>query len=158
MYTTDDWLPIGSVVNTVGGEEYLMIVGYMCQDVRTGRLWDYAALGYPEGFVSSSELRMFDRTAVDTVFYIGYQDFDTRSFHDILLGTQTDFEAAKIQSIGDEEERREYADMQANWKRLRAQADERYAEAAREAARRAGVALNLGALDRPADAGVTEGE
>ena len=74
MVSTEDWLPIGSVVYVRGIEDPVMVIGYLGQDGGTGNTWDDFGRKYPAGWSSDAKDIMFDRDAVEGVLYVGYQD------------------------------------------------------------------------------------
>ena len=66
-------LPIGSVVLLKGGNVPLMVFGRMQVAAADGRVWDYAAVPYPEGNLGADKSVMFDRDQVEALLFIGYQ-------------------------------------------------------------------------------------
>lgn len=74
MVTTDDWLPLGSVVHIEGREGLYFIIGFM--QVTEGGVWDYAARPYPVGYVDEGSDIYFDRDAIDGLYALGLQDLD----------------------------------------------------------------------------------
>lgn len=74
MVITDGWLPIGSVVLVGGFEEPIMILGYLGHEEGSDTLWDYFGVPYPEGWGRNDGDVMFDRSGIEGVVYIGYQD------------------------------------------------------------------------------------
>jgi hypothetical protein len=101
MLTTDQWLPLGSVVHLEGNDGLVTILGYMQQDVGTGRLWDYFGLAHPVGFTEPGNDLMFDRDAIDGVVYVGYQDFDWERMNDLLKKTEPSFLEAKREAAAE---------------------------------------------------------
>lgn len=95
MLTTDEWLPVGSVVHLVGDENYVTILGYMQQDGNTGLMYDYFGLNHPSGFLEPGNDVMFDRDSIDGVLYVGYQDFDWERMIDALKVTESEFAQKK---------------------------------------------------------------
>ena len=83
----EELLPIGSVVLLKGAIKKLMIVGY-AQQVKnndekskdTSKIWDYAASLYPEGYISSDQIFLFDHSQIEQVFYKGYIDDEQKEF------------------------------------------------------------------------------
>lgn len=79
------YLPIGTVVILKGAVKKLMIVGY-AQEAQTEdeqgnkKIWDYAAILYPEGYLSSDQFFLFDTNQIDKVFYMGYVDDEQKEF------------------------------------------------------------------------------
>ena len=70
MVSTEDWLPIGSVVYVRGFEDPVVIIGYLGRDGGAGK----TCRKYPAGWSSDEKDIMFDRDAVEGVLYVGYQD------------------------------------------------------------------------------------
>lgn len=99
MLTTNEWLPIGSVVHITGRVDYTTIVGYMQQDAETGVLWDYVGFEHPAGFLEPGHDMLFDRDSIDAVLYVGYQSFDGERMKDALIATEeSSFAQAKRES------------------------------------------------------------
>lgn len=73
-------LPLGSVVLLRGAERRLMICGRIQTNVATNEIYDYSACPYPEGFISSKELIMFNNESIDKVYFIGFQDTEEFKF------------------------------------------------------------------------------
>lgn len=73
-------LPLGSVVLLKGAERRLMICGRIQTNVATNEIYDYSACPYPEGFISSKELIMFNNESIDKVYFIGFQDTEEFKF------------------------------------------------------------------------------
>jgi hypothetical protein len=67
-------LPIGSVVILKGNERYLMICGRIVCTEDNDKIFDYVGCPYPEGIAKSDNMIFFDRDAVDSVVFIGFQD------------------------------------------------------------------------------------
>ena len=100
MITTEDWLPIGSVIHIEGYEGLVMITTCMVGDSETKILYDYAGVPYPLGKSAPGDDIMFDRDAIDDIFYIGFQDEDGERYQDGLkMGTEV-FEGMKATSRG----------------------------------------------------------
>lgn len=74
-------LPIGSVVLLDNSTKKVMIIG-VCQ--RGGSdpnaVWDYAGVVFPEGYLDSNKLFLFNNSQIDTIFAIGYQDAEELAF------------------------------------------------------------------------------
>ncbi len=54
------YLPIGSVVLLHGAQKRLMICGRVQTDVETGITYDYSACLYPDGFIDSNSVFLFN--------------------------------------------------------------------------------------------------
>lgn len=74
MIKWDGLLPPGSVVLTKGAVKRLQIIGYVQADVETGKLFDYAAVPYPEGFLDKDHVLRFQMDAVEKIYAIGHLD------------------------------------------------------------------------------------
>lgn len=83
-------LPIGSVVLLRGGTKRVMICGRIQARAGSDRIYDYSACWYPEGITRPDEMFFFDRDAVETVFFVGFQDKE-----------ELDFRAAVLDRLGD---------------------------------------------------------
>lgn len=80
-----DMLPIGSVVLLKGGDKRLMICGRIQAKAGENVIYDYSACYYPEGIVDPSAMFFFNRDAIDTVYFVGFQDKEELDFrHEVL--------------------------------------------------------------------------
>ena len=80
-----DMLPIGSVVLIKGGEKKIMICGRIQAKDGDETIYDYSACYYPEGIVDPSAMFFFNRDAIETVYFIGFQDKEELDFrHNVL--------------------------------------------------------------------------
>ena len=95
MLTTEQWLPLGSVVHLAGSDDLVTIFGYMQQDIGTGLVWDYLGFVHPTGFTGPGNDIMFDRDSIDGVVCVGYQDFDWEHMSDLLRKTEPSYLEAK---------------------------------------------------------------
>ena len=95
MVETHDWLPIGSVIHLEGRDGLLMVIACMVGEESTGRLWDYAAVPYPEGVTGPGQDVMFDKDAIDGLFAVGFQNADGERLQQVLRQAQTRFDEDK---------------------------------------------------------------
>lgn len=80
-----DLLPIGSIVLLKGGEKRIMICGRIQAEAEAGVIYDYSACYYPEGIVDPSSMFFFNRDAIETVYFVGFQDKEELDFrHNVL--------------------------------------------------------------------------
>ena len=80
-----DMLPIGSVVILKGGDKRVMICGRIQAKAGENVIYDYSACYYPEGIVVPSAMFFFNRDAIDTVYFVGFQDKEELDFrHEVL--------------------------------------------------------------------------
>ncbi len=73
-------LPIGSVVKLKESNKRLMIIGCMQQQTDTDKVWDYAGVPYPEGFIGAAHTYLFDQVQIARVFALGFQDEEQFAF------------------------------------------------------------------------------
>lgn len=68
-----DLLPIGSVVLLKEGQKRLMIYG-INQKTDKGDIYDYLGCLYPEGNISPEYTYLFNKDAIEGVFFLGFVD------------------------------------------------------------------------------------
>jgi len=77
----NELLPIGSVVLIGNSKKKVMIVG-VCQ--RGGsdpnKIWDYTGVIFPEGYLDSEKMFLFDNKQISQVYFLGYQDDEQVEF------------------------------------------------------------------------------
>ena len=84
-YNEDEFLPIGSVVLLEGGNKRIMICGRIQAQAGSDIIYDYSACYYPEGIVDPQSMFFFNRDAIETVYFRGYEDQDELDYrHDVL--------------------------------------------------------------------------
>ena len=84
-YNEDEFLPIGSVVLLKGGNKRIMICGRIQAQAGSDIIYDYSACYYPEGIVDPKSMFFFNRDAIETVYFRGYEDQDELDYrHDVL--------------------------------------------------------------------------
>lgn len=84
-YNEDEFLPIGSVVLLKGGNKRIMICGRIQAQAGSDIIYDYSACYYPEGIVDPQYMFFFNRDAIETVYFRGYEDQDELDYrHDVL--------------------------------------------------------------------------
>lgn len=83
MYS--DLLPIGSVVRLKEGDKKFMICGRIQAEENEEKIYDYSACYFPEGLIDPSHIFLFDRGAIDTVFFVGCQDQDELEYKSNVL-------------------------------------------------------------------------
>ncbi len=77
-----DFLPIGSVIMLKGTEKKLMIIGRV--QVCEGKVHKYSGVLYPEGYLGSEHLYLFEEADIETVYYIGMQDQEEFAYRKAL--------------------------------------------------------------------------
>lgn len=84
-YNEDEFLPIGSVVLLEGGNKRIMICGRIQAQAGSDIIYDYSACYYPEGIVDPKSMFFFNRDAIETVYFRGYEDQDELDYrYDVL--------------------------------------------------------------------------
>lgn len=75
-------LSIGSVVLLKDSVKRVMIVG-VCQKTvgETEKIWDYTGVVYPEGYLSSDKMFMFNHEQIERIYALGYQDEEQMAFN-----------------------------------------------------------------------------
>ena len=74
-------LPIGSVVLLHESKKKVMIVG-VCQKGGSDaeKIWDYTGVLFPEGFLASDKMFLFNNEQIAQIFALGYQDGEQLAF------------------------------------------------------------------------------
>ena len=81
--TITGMLPIGTVVLLKDSTKRVMITGiaqYSIRDDGSKKLYDYAGVVFPEGYLSSDSNYLFNRDQIDKLFFIGLQDTESMTF------------------------------------------------------------------------------
>lgn len=77
-------LPIGSVVNLVNGDKKVMIVGRFQQHATTNKVYDYSSVLWPEGYIDSRHVYLFDHSDIEKVYFAGFNNEEEDLFKEIL--------------------------------------------------------------------------
>lgn len=80
-----DLLPIGSVVKLVEGERDVMICGRIVVPDGTEDIYDYVGCIYPEGISQSDDMIFFNRDAIHTLYFVGFQDTQELAYRSEVL-------------------------------------------------------------------------
>ena len=85
MEIKDKFLPIGSVVILKGGTKKVMITGF-CSIAETDKtqVYDYSGCIYPEGYLSSNQICLFNHDQISKIYYLGLLDDEEERFHEYL--------------------------------------------------------------------------
>lgn len=75
-------LPAGSVVRVKDAEKDMMIIGIMMKGVDSQ--YDYVAVPYPEGFIDTEHMYLFDHVNIDKVLFFGYVNAEFQAFRGTL--------------------------------------------------------------------------
>ena len=81
----EKYLPIGTVVLLKGGKKRAMITGF-CSVAQENqeKIYDYSGCVYPEGYLSSNQVCLFDHSQIEKIFFLGYEDEEEKVFKDKL--------------------------------------------------------------------------
>ena len=82
----EKYLPIGTVVILKGATKRLMISGFCALDnSNKDKIWDYSGCMYPEGFLNSNQICLFDHDQIDKIYHIGLSnDSEEKEFKESL--------------------------------------------------------------------------
>ena len=79
-----DYLPIGSVVLLKGGNKRVMICGRLQTREGSNEIFDYCGCVFPEGIIRSNQMYFFNNNAIETLFFVGFQDEEELHYRNIL--------------------------------------------------------------------------
>ena len=82
----EKFLPIGTVVMLAGGSKRLMITGFgAVTESNKEKIWDYSGCIYPEGFLSSEQICLFNHEQIEKIYYLGLaEDEEEKAFKKTL--------------------------------------------------------------------------
>jgi len=80
MEKGEKFLPIGTVVMLTGGTKRAMITGFCAVGDGNEKIYDYSGCIYPEGFLSSNQVCLFDHEQIAQVYFIGLIDEEEKTF------------------------------------------------------------------------------
>lgn len=77
----EKFLPIGTVVMLKGGSKRATITGFCSTgNDNQEKIYDYSGCIYPEGFLSSNQVCLFDHEQIDKIYYMGFVDEEEKEF------------------------------------------------------------------------------
>lgn len=81
----EKYLPIGTVVLLKGGKKRAMITGF-CSVAQENqqKIYDYSGCVYPEGYLSSNQVCLFDHDQIEKIFFEGFVDEEEIQFKEKL--------------------------------------------------------------------------
>lgn len=83
MISEEKYLPIGTVVLLKGAEKRVMIIGFSAIELKESdetKVWDYSGCLYPEGFLNSEQICLFDHSQIVRIDHIGLIDDEEKKF------------------------------------------------------------------------------
>ena len=91
----EKYLPLGTVVMLKGGTKRVMITGFctVAQENQE-KMFDYSGCIFPEGFIQSNQVCLFDHEQIEKVYHLGLIDDEEKEFKNNLK--------AVIEAIGEE--------------------------------------------------------
>ncbi len=93
----DKYLPIGSVVLLSGGTKKIMITGFCSiAEENQEKIYDYCGCIYPEGYLSSDEICLFDHDQIAEICFVGFEDDEEKEFKENLVDVVKEFENSTI--------------------------------------------------------------
>lgn len=87
MLEAREYLPIGTVVSLSGGTKKAMIIGIIQSSKDKNNRYveyDYIGVIYPEGFLSTDTMFMFNHNQIKDVVFKGYENMERDQFIDSL--------------------------------------------------------------------------
>ena len=81
----EKYLPIGTIVLLKGGKKRAMITGF-CSVAQENqeKVYDYSGCVYPEGYLSSNQVCLFDHDQIEKIYFVGYKDEEEKQFKEKL--------------------------------------------------------------------------
>lgn len=93
----DKFLPIGSVLLLKGGTKKVMITGFCSIAVENqDKIYDYCGCIYPEGYLNSNEICLFDHDQISEICFLGYENEEEEEFKQSLHEVRKEFEDSTI--------------------------------------------------------------
>lgn len=94
-----DLLPIGSIVQLVGGEKKVMICGRIVTRGGDEKIYDYVSCVYPTGVSGPDDMYFFNRDAIEDIYFIGFQDREEMSYRKNVLNNLGELEIVNGQIV-----------------------------------------------------------
>ena len=85
----EKFLPIGTVVMLENGKKRVMITGFCAAELKESeeaKIWDYSGCIYPEGFLNSEQICLFDHSQIVRIDHMGLIDDEEKTFKTELNG------------------------------------------------------------------------
>ena len=89
MISEEKYLPIRTVVLLKGAEKRVMITGFCAAELKESeeaKIWDYSGCIYPEGFLNSEQICLFDHSQIVRIDHMGLIDDEEKTFKTELNG------------------------------------------------------------------------
>ena len=63
----NNFLPIGTIVLLKDAKKRILIVGYLPQEGKDSKVFDYSGVPFPEGLIDSRKILLFDHAQIDKI-------------------------------------------------------------------------------------------
>lgn len=63
----NNYLPIGTIVLLKDATKKILIVGYLPQEGKDTKVFDYSGVPFPEGLIDSRKILLFDHNQIETI-------------------------------------------------------------------------------------------
>lgn len=105
----EKYLPIGTVVILKGATKRLMISGFCAIDnSNKDKIWDYSGCMYPEGFLTSNQICLFDHEQIEKIYHMGLSnDNEEKEFKENLNTFMLEFEKVNKEIIKKENNKKQ---------------------------------------------------
>lgn len=81
----EKYLPIGTICMLKGGQKRVMITGFCAiPQEDKNKVYDYSGCMYPEGFIVSNQVCLFNHDQIEKIYYLGYEDEEEKEFKNKL--------------------------------------------------------------------------
>lgn len=81
----DKYLPIGTVCMLKNGTKRVMITGFCSVATdKTNKIYDYSGCLYPEGFLSSNQVCLFNHEQIEKIYHMGFLSDEEKEFKEKL--------------------------------------------------------------------------
>jgi|GEM_PF-447262 len=86
MEIAEKYLPVGTVVMLKGGTKRVVITGF-CSTPNDDleNIFDYSGCLYPEGYLSSDQVCLFNHDQIETLYHMGLVDEEEKTFKEALV-------------------------------------------------------------------------
>lgn len=101
----EKYLPIGTVVMLKGGSKRAMITGFcsISSEDKT-KVYDYSGCIFPEGYLSSNQVCLFDHNQIEKVYFKGLVDDEEKQFKLKLKAISDSFDPSMLEDYDDDDE------------------------------------------------------
>ena len=77
----EKYLPLGTIVELDGFNNYVMIGGYRAMNAARQRMFDYLGCVYPIGTTNPNETLLFNHNQIVKIVFMGFEDERSKKFH-----------------------------------------------------------------------------